>query len=135
MLDLGCGFGWYARWFTATARGVDISERMLARAREMTPLTPGGDGDGNSKNGAVTFDRADLEEINLPAGVYDLVFSALALHYVSDLRRLLAQVHASLKPGGGGPRLLRGAPSPDGASERQAGVYQGRRGDPVLAAG
>lgn len=102
VLDLGCGFGWYSRWFTsssseggagaASARGVDISERMLARAREMTPA-----GNGNS---TVTFDRADLEEIQLPTGAYDLVFSALALHYVSDLRRLLGQVHASLRPGG-----------------------------------
>jgi SAM-dependent methyltransferase len=37
VLDLGCGFGWFCRWARehgATAvLGVDVSERMLARAR------------------------------------------------------------------------------------------------------
>lgn len=99
VLDLGCGFGWYSRWFTgreggaASARGVDISERMLARAREMTPGCDSG-------SGSITFDRADLEDVKLPAGAYDLVFSALALHYVSQLGRLLAEVYAALRPGG-----------------------------------
>lgn len=100
VLDLGCGFGWYSRWFTAvedggaaSAHGVDISERMLARAREMTPA-------GSDSTGTITFDQADLEDIRLPPAAYDLVFSALALHYVSGLRRLLGEVHRSLRPGG-----------------------------------
>lgn len=101
VLDLGCGFGWYSRWFVAeggaaTARGVDISERMLERALEMTP---GSDAEGSGTS-PVTFDRADLEAVELPPGAYDLVFSALALHYVSGLSRLLAQVHGALRPGG-----------------------------------
>ncbi|KAG6356633.1 hypothetical protein INS49_014507 [Diaporthe citri] len=109
VLDLGCGFGWHSRWFTAeggatSARGVDISEQMLARAREMTPGigAEGADGaDGTrSATSAITFDRADLESVELPAGAYDVVFSALALHYVSGLERLLAQVHAALRPSG-----------------------------------
>lgn len=99
VLDLGCGFGWYSRWFTgeeggaASARGVDISERMLARAREMTPGPESG-------TGTITFDRADLEGMELPAAAYDLIFSSLALHYVSRLGRLLAECHAALRPGG-----------------------------------
>lgn len=111
VLDLGCGFGWYSRWFTAeggvaSARGLDISQRMLARAREMTPgiaetnaNAEGTQGTSTSVNN-ITFDHADLEIVELPAGAYDLVFSALALHYVSGLERLLAQVHAALRPGG-----------------------------------
>lgn len=52
VLDLGCGFGWYCRWFTAeggaaSARGLDISRRMLERAHEVTPgATAVGDGPG-----------------------------------------------------------------------------------------
>jgi SAM-dependent methyltransferase len=104
VLDLGCGFGWYSRWFTgeaeaASARGVDISEKMLARAREMTPGSGSG-AEGAHGTGTITFDRADLEDVELPSGAYDLVFSALALHYVSGLGRLLAEVHRSLRPGG-----------------------------------
>ena len=36
VLDLGCGFGWFCRWArehgAASVVGVDLSERMLARA-------------------------------------------------------------------------------------------------------
>jgi ubiquinone/menaquinone biosynthesis C-methylase UbiE len=37
-LDLGCGFGWASRWArkrgAAEVLGVDLSENMLAKARE-----------------------------------------------------------------------------------------------------
>src|ERR1700761_8178260 len=41
ILDLGCGFGWFCRWArkdgqARSVHGVDVSENMLARAREMT---------------------------------------------------------------------------------------------------
>ncbi|HXA96495.1 MAG TPA: class I SAM-dependent methyltransferase, partial [Candidatus Dormibacteraeota bacterium] len=40
VLDLGCGFGWFCRWAreqgTTRVVGVDVSERMLARARATT---------------------------------------------------------------------------------------------------
>lgn len=105
VLDLGCGFGWYCRWFmeeggAASARGLDISERMLARAREMTPGGGAEGTQGTEGGGAITFDRADLETVVLPQGAYDVVFSALALHYVSGLARLLSEAHRALKPGG-----------------------------------
>lgn len=111
VLDLGCGFGWYCRWFVdeggaASARGLDISQRMLARALQMTAgsgaeETPGAEGtDGTHGAGTITFDRADLETVELPPGAYDVVFSALALHYVSGLARLLSEAHRALKPGG-----------------------------------
>ena len=37
VLDLGCGFGWFCRWVRQQGAvhvlGIDISEKMLARAR------------------------------------------------------------------------------------------------------
>src|SRR5262249_13047464 len=40
VIDLGCGFGWFCRWAkehgAARILGVDVSENMLARARQMT---------------------------------------------------------------------------------------------------
>jgi 2-polyprenyl-3-methyl-5-hydroxy-6-metoxy-1,4-benzoquinol methylase len=40
VLDLGCGFGWFCRWArehgAASVLGIDISDRMLARARAET---------------------------------------------------------------------------------------------------
>ncbi|MBR3121445.1 MAG: class I SAM-dependent methyltransferase, partial [Oceanobacillus sp.] len=40
VLDLGCGFGWHCRYARMeqahSAVGIDISEKMLQRARELT---------------------------------------------------------------------------------------------------
>ena len=92
VLDLGCGFGWFCRWArqhgAAQVRGIDVSERMLARARAAT------------QDAAIDFGRADLEELELPSNAFDLAFSSLTLHYIVNFNRLLAQVHDSLRRGG-----------------------------------
>jgi SAM-dependent methyltransferase len=92
VLDLGCGFGWFCRWAREAGAdsvlGIDVSDRMLARARAET------------KDGAVAYAKADLETIELPQGAFDLVYSSLALHYVENFERLAAATHAALAPGG-----------------------------------
>jgi SAM-dependent methyltransferase len=91
-LDLGCGYGWFCRWARAqgAARvlGIDVSDRMLARARR-EPTDP-----------AIEYRRADLETVALPTAAFDVVYSALALHYVARLAVLVAAVHRALVPGG-----------------------------------
>jgi SAM-dependent methyltransferase len=91
VLDLGCGYGWFCRWArsagAATALGVDVSEKMLERAR------------ADTADVAVAYLRADLEELSLPQGAFDLAHSSLALHYVENLERLLSSVHRALVPG------------------------------------
>ena len=92
VLDLGCGFGWFCRWARAAGaaqiHGIDVSEKMLARATTET------------EDPAITYARADLEQIDLPSGAFDLVFSSLTLHYLENLERLMSQVHRALVPGG-----------------------------------
>jgi SAM-dependent methyltransferase len=92
VLDLGCGFGWFCRWArrqgAARVLGIDVSERMLAQSRATT------------RDPAITYARADMEDFELPPGSFDLVYSALALHYVENLDRLMGKVHRSLVPGG-----------------------------------
>ena len=92
VLDLGCGFGWFCRWArqngAAHVLGIDVSERMLARSRATT------------KDGAITYTRADMEQLKLSPASFGLVYSSLALHYIEDLNRLMSQVHRSLVPGG-----------------------------------
>jgi SAM-dependent methyltransferase len=92
VLDLGCGFGWFCRWARAQGAaqvlGLDVSERMLERARAST------------QDPAITYERADLERVELPAASFELVYSSLALHYLEALERLLAAVHRALVPGG-----------------------------------
>ncbi|MBN9022697.1 MAG: class I SAM-dependent methyltransferase, partial [Rhizobiales bacterium] len=91
VLDLGCGFGWHCRHAramgAAAVTGIDLSERMLARAREMTD------------DPAITYLRAAIEDVDLPPGSFDLVLSSLAFHYVADLAPVLAAVHRLLVPG------------------------------------
>ena len=90
--DLGCGFGWFCRWAreqgAAKVIGLDVSEKMLARA-----TAAGADP-------VITYAMADLERLDLPAASFDLVFSSLALHYVEDLAGLLTTVHRAVVPGG-----------------------------------
>jgi SAM-dependent methyltransferase len=92
VLDLGCGFGWFCRWArqqgAAHVLGVDVSEKMLARARADTD-DPG-----------IIYRRADLEHLALPPASFDLAYSSLTLHYVERLEALLTQVHRALVPGG-----------------------------------
>jgi SAM-dependent methyltransferase len=92
LLDLGCGFGWIARWAVeqgaAGALGVDLSENMLARARAETA------------DGRIRYLKADLETIELPKESFDVVVSSLALHYVRDFARLAGQAFGSLVSGG-----------------------------------
>jgi SAM-dependent methyltransferase len=92
VVDLGCGFGAFARWAAAHGAWVDafdLSLRMLARAAQLT-----------ADDAAITYRRVDLEEVELPAAAYDLAYSALTLHYLLDLPRLLATVHRGLRSGG-----------------------------------
>jgi SAM-dependent methyltransferase len=92
VVDLGCGFGWFCRFAreagAAEVLGIDVSENMLVRARETT------------SDPAIVYRQADLESLALPEGVFDLVFSALTLHYLENLPALLAQVHRGLVSGG-----------------------------------
>ena len=92
VLDLGCGFGWFARFAAgegaASVRGVDVSERMLERARRETPDT------------CIGYRRADLESFAPDAAGFDLAHSSLAFHYIVDLAAVLARIHTGLAPGG-----------------------------------
>lgn len=92
VVDLGYGFGWFCRWAmeqgAARVLGLDVSERMLERAR------------GATTDAAITYEKADLETVSLPSAQFELAYSSLALHYVKDAARLFAAVHGTLVPGG-----------------------------------
>ncbi len=84
VVDLGCGYGWFCRAArelgASDVTGVDISEKMLARAAELT--------DDNR----IHYQRSDLESLALKANSLDLVYSSLALHYLPELDTLFARV-------------------------------------------
>ncbi len=90
--DLGCGYGWFCRWAAeheaASVLGLDVSERMLERAR------------ADTTNPRIAYRRADLERLDLPAAAFDLVYSSLAFHYIENLPGLFAAIHRALVPDG-----------------------------------
>lgn len=92
LIDLGCGYGWFCRWAqeqgAANILGLDVSEKMLERAREMT------------SGSQITYQREDLEALQLPAASLDLAYSSLALHYLENIDGLFATLFQALKPGG-----------------------------------
>lgn len=93
VLDLGCGDAaigprLLAEGATSYA-GVDGSHRMVERARATLRGTPG------------TVDQADLDTWRATAAAtVDVVLSRMALHYVTDLGRLLGEVRRACRPGG-----------------------------------
>lgn len=92
VIDLGCGYGWFCRVArelgAAQVRGVDLSEKMLARAAELT------------RDPGIHYQRGDLEAIEMAENSVDLVYSSLALHYLSQLDGLFGNIQRALKPGG-----------------------------------
>jgi SAM-dependent methyltransferase len=92
VLDLGCGFGWHCRYARArqarSVVGVDLSEKMLARARQSTD------------DPAIEYRHSAIEDIDLPAEAFDVVISSLALHHIERFDRVCENVYRWLKPEG-----------------------------------
>ena len=92
VLDLGCGYGWHCKFAAeqgaAQILGLDISEKMIAKARE--------------KNRAkqIEYRLCGIEEYEYPKDTWDCVISNLALHYIEDIESVFQKVHRTLKKDG-----------------------------------
>lgn len=92
ILDLGCGFGAFDRW--AISQGareviaIDLSERMLREARK------------RAADVSIDFRIGDLANLDVPERDFDLIYSALAFHYVQDFRSLCRTMRSKLRDGG-----------------------------------
>ena len=92
ILDMGCGFGDFARYARASGAeavvAIDVSRRMLEEARRLTD------------DAAIGFRRCAIEDFSIQGEAFDLVVSSLALHYVADYPAVVGRVFEALKPGG-----------------------------------
>jgi SAM-dependent methyltransferase len=90
VVDLGCGFGWFARWARKQGAehvlGLDLSENMIARAKAEID-DPG-----------IEYVIADLEHVEMPEVSFDFAYSSLAFHYIEDFDRLAKMVYRALVP-------------------------------------
>lgn len=89
-LDMGCGTGLcapYLRAYSRTLDGIDLSEKMLDRAR-----------------GLKLYDHLDCRELTAylseSAGRYDLIVAADVFVYIGDLAEVFSQAANALRPDG-----------------------------------
>ena len=92
ILDIGCGMGQHAMQYSkagaASVLGIDISEKMLAFAKE--------------KNSAdnITYRRLAFEDLDKIDERFDLITSSLAFDYSEDFGKLMKEIYALLDDGG-----------------------------------
>ncbi|MBM7693755.1 ubiquinone/menaquinone biosynthesis C-methylase UbiE [Peribacillus deserti] len=92
VLDLGCGLGWHCRYAreqqASSVIGVDISEKMLQKAREMTD------------DSAISYIKMPIEDFNFSDSQFDVVISSLVFHYIKSFEEICNKVYHCLRPGG-----------------------------------
>ncbi|RAJ78993.1 methyltransferase family protein [Chitinophaga dinghuensis] len=92
VLDLGCGFGWHCRYAmeqgAIAVTGVDISAKMLARAKELNAM-PG-----------ITYIQQPIEDIDFPENSFDIVLSSLTFHYIASFEDICKKVAHCLAANG-----------------------------------
>ena len=93
ILDLGCGPGLYANRlarFGHQCLGIDFSPASIAYAQEQ------------AQDLDCTYILGDMRDANFGAGrdLAMLVFGEFNIFRPADVRRLLAKIHAALRPGG-----------------------------------
>ncbi len=91
ILDIGCGTGRLlrkaaARWPKARLTGADPAEGMVKEARRLTP--------------GAEFQVSLAEELVLPDGSADLVFSTASFHHWQDQQQGVRQIARVLRAGG-----------------------------------
>jgi ubiquinone/menaquinone biosynthesis C-methylase UbiE len=108
ILDVGCGAGKQCFLYSddtngqADITGTDFSEELLGKAREKLASR----GDKNIKFGFMDFNKHFEFEDN----TFDLLSSAFAIYYASNLDFTFGEAHRVLKPGG---RLFVTGPLPE----------------------
>ena len=99
VLELGTGTGNLTlklaeRYPGAAITSVDAAPEMIALARaRLEAARP-------QTARAARFVPARFEELELPAGGFDLVTSCISLHHVADKAALYRRLHRALAPGG-----------------------------------
>ena len=94
-LTLGCGAGrcerdLVSRGVALRFHGIDISEKAVAKAREIA----------KEQNLPLTYEVADLNFVRLPERTFDLVVAQTCLHHILFLEHVAEQIWHSLKSDG-----------------------------------
>lgn len=92
VLDLGCGFGWHCIYAAENGAkkvvGIDISQKMLAKAKKQTKFSN------------VEYRCIPLEEIEFSDNSFDVVLSSLTFHYVENFDEIVKKIYKLLSENG-----------------------------------
>ncbi|NKF23397.1 class I SAM-dependent methyltransferase [Solimonas marina] len=92
ILDLGCGFGKFARHCLDQGAGrfvgFDISEKMIAEAKR------------RNQDKRLSFHVGAVEDVEIEEASFDVAVSSMCLHYVKDLGPVIQKIAAALRPNG-----------------------------------
>lgn len=92
VLGLGCGYGWHCKYAAdngaLSVLGTDISRKMLEVAER------------KNSDSRIEYRRIAMEDLDFPAGAFDVVLSSLAFHYVRDFEPLIKNIAVWLRSGG-----------------------------------
>src|SRR5690625_1112443 len=92
VVDLGCGFGWHCRYAreqgARSVVGVDISENMINKAREIT------------NDSFISYIKKPIEDFAFTKSHFDFIMSSLAFHYIESFKLICEKVYDSLKVDG-----------------------------------
>lgn len=125
LLDVGCGAGNYAIKLLERLPGldvdlVDLSRPMLDRAQERV---------GARTPGTVCTMQADVRELPLERGCYDVITAAAVLHHLreeGEWRAVFEKFYATLRPGGSlwiSDLILHSIPAVQALMDRRYGAY------------
>jgi ubiquinone/menaquinone biosynthesis C-methylase UbiE len=96
ILEIGCGVGtssvYLAREYGCQVTGVDISERMVQRARERAKA--------NKVQHLTTFRAADMDRLPFPTNSFDVVFCESVLVFSQDKSKAVSEMARVVVPGG-----------------------------------
>jgi SAM-dependent methyltransferase len=92
VLDLGCGYGENCKYFidngASKVVGIDISKNMLEVARN------------ENSDSKIKFVNMDMNDISSIDDKFDVIYSSMAFHYISDFKHLISSVNRLLSKNG-----------------------------------
>jgi ubiquinone/menaquinone biosynthesis C-methylase UbiE len=92
VLDLGCGFGDFARYASESGArfvtAVDVSVKMLEQAKQLTT------------HSNISYLHCAIEDYAPEPQSFDLVVSSMTFHYVADIQAVFRRLFVALQPGG-----------------------------------
>lgn len=92
ILDLGCGLGEFAKYFTdnnaSQVVGIDISKRVIDYALQ------------NNKSNNIEYKQLDIKNLSDITQKFDIIFSDMVFNYIEDFDEMMQNIYNLLNENG-----------------------------------